>query len=441
MKIQFWKPDERSFNETSIEEMTRTCGQRSLVLAKLSVIARDLGFFIPEFLVISTGFAHEINERYEETGGDEEIRSYLALSEKRVNAYRALLEPYLPEIVSAIRTVTDANPILRGSSSLEGSNSLSFAGVCKTVIPPRDIGLEDYVKFGVARVLAGSFTPYANYYLSHHNIHPTGRDVGLMAMKLVATPIIHAAAYAYPDELRVRYFLNPIVGSPYVGGHEMILMRDGLLSATLPNHAEDFRATWHHIASVLWNLQDNFYGEPVPVDVEFLVDEDGGKNVLHIVQMRPVSRPHERNYLQACSLMGVPKKAQGNIVIPPSHLYHSVGEVGAGVVIDVRDATRLSDLRIMIDGISHPVFLVSHDKGEGTFGFLKALPHHVHNGVVIIAHPEHREHDHLQYSVYEDRRLNMVIHCDERMLTSITNGDRIEVTSNGNTASLNIKEK
>ncbi|PJE64493.1 MAG: hypothetical protein COU90_01465 [Candidatus Ryanbacteria bacterium CG10_big_fil_rev_8_21_14_0_10_43_42] len=441
MKIQFWKPDERSFNETSIQEMARTCGQRSSVLAKLSVIARDLGFSIPEFLVITTSFAHEVNERYEETGGDEDARGYLALSEKRVNAYRVLLEPYLPEIISAIKTVTDANPILRGSSSLEGSNSLSFAGVCKTVIPLRDIGLEDYVKFGVARVLAGSFTPYANYYLSHHNIHSTSRDVGLMAMKLVATPIIHAAAYTYPDELRVRYFLNPIVGSPYIGGHEMILRRDGLLSTTLPNHAEDLKATWHHIASVLWNLHDNFYGEPVPVDVEFLVDQDGEKNVLHIVQMRPVSRPHERNYLQACSLRRVLKKTQGNIVIPPSHLYHSVGELEDGVVIDMRDATRLSDLGVMIDGISHPVFLVSHDRGDGTFGFLKALPHHVRNGVVLIAHPEYREHDHLQYSVYEDRRLDMVIHCDERMLADITSGDRIEVTSNGNTASLNIKEK
>lgn len=75
------------------------------------------------------------------------------------------------------------------------------------------------------------------------------------------------------------------------------------------------------------------------------------------------------------------------------------------------------------------------------YPFLKALPYNVHNGMVLIAHPEHREHDHLQYSVYEDRRLDIVIHCDERILVGITSGDRIAVTSNGNTASLNIKEK
>lgn len=441
MNIQFLRPDEKSLNQTFLEEMARTCGQRSSVLAKLRTIAKDFGFSVPEFLVFPASFAHEVNERYEETEGDEEGQGYLALSARRVNAYQTLLEPYLPEIVPAIRTITGANPILRGNSSLEGSNSLSFVGVCKTVIPPRDIGLEDYIKLGVAKVLAGSFTPYADYYLSHHGIHSTGRDVGLIAMKLVATPVIHAAAYAYPDELRVRYFLNPIVGSPYVGGHEMILKREGFLSATLPDHAEGFRATWHHIASVLWNLHDGFYREPVPIDVEFLVDQDGGKNVFNIVQLRPVSRPHERNYLQARSLLGMPEKTQGDIIIPPSHLYHSVGGVEDGVVIDVRDATRLSDLGIMIGGISRPVFLVSHERGEGTFGFLKALPHHVRNGVALITHPEHREHDHLQYSVYEDRRLDMVIHCDERMLVDITSGDRIAVTSNGNTASLNIKEE
>ena len=95
----------------------------------------------------------------------------------------------------------------------------------------------------------------------------------------------------------------------------------------------------------------------------------------------------------------------------------------------------------MIKGISRPVFLVSHDKGEGTFNFLKALPHQLRNGVVLIAHPEHREHDHLQYSVYEDRRLEMAIHCDERMLADIAHGDKITVVSNGNTVSLNIKRK
>lgn len=441
MKIQFWRLDEMSFNEASLEEMARTCGQRSSVLARLSTIAKDLGFSVPEFLVVPASFAHEVNECYKETNNDEEGQGYLALSARRVNAYQALLEPYLSEIIPAIRTITETNPILRGSSSLEGSNSLSFAGVCKTVIPQRDIGLEDYIKLGLAKVLAGSFTPYANYYLSHHDIHPTGRDVGIMAMKLVSTPVIHATAYAYTDELRVRYFLNPIVGSPYVGGYEMTLKRDGLLSVTFPDHAEDFRATWHHIASVLWNLHDNFYGEPVPIDVEFLVDQDGGKNIFHIVQMRPVSRPHERNYLQAHSLLEISEKVLGDIVIPPSHLYHSVGVVEDGVVIDMRDTTRLSDLRIMINGIFHPVFLVSHERGEGTFGFLKALPHHVRNSVVFIAHPEHREYDHLQYSVYEDRRLDMVIHYDERMLVGITSGDRIALTSNGNIVSLNIKEK
>ena len=441
MTIQFWKPDEGSASQTHLEEMARMCGRRSAVLAKLKTIAKDFGFSVPEFLVVPVSFAHEINERYKKTtdhGGDP---GYLALSDKRVNAYQALIEPHLPEIVSAIKTITSVNPILRGSSSLEGSNSLSFAGVCKTVIPQKDIELEDYLKIGMAKVLAGSFTPYANYYLSHHDIHFTGRDVGLIAMKLVAMPVIHGAAYVYPDELRARYFLNPIVGSPYVGGHEMILRRDGFASAALPDHAESFQEIWRHIANVFWNLHDYFYGEPVPLDMEFLVDQDGGKNIFHIVQMRPISRPHEKNYLQARALLGVPEKARGDIVIPPSHLYHSVGEVEEGLVIDIRNSSRLPYLGDMTEGILHPVFLISHQRGEGTFNFLKALPHYLRNGVALIAHPEHREHDHLQYSVYEDRRLDMVIHCDERMLADIAHGDKIAVTSNGNTASLNIKKK
>lgn len=333
------------------------------------------------------------------------------------------------------------NPIIRGSSALEGLNSLSFAGVCKTIIPQQNISLEACLRTGVAKVFAGSFTPYADYYMAHHEIKRWGRNVGLTLMKLVETPIIHATVYAYPDELRIRYFLNPVIGTKYAGGHEMLLKREGFTPAQLPEHAQGFQKIWGHIANTIWTLHDYFYGEPVPVDIEFLVEENGGKEILQIVQMRPISRPHEKNYLQAKVLSGAEKKVKGEFVIPPSHLYHSVGEVAEGEVIDLRDLPKMPDLRKLTDNIHSPVFLVSHRVGEGTFEFLKSLPKNLQVSALLITHPEGRHHDHLQYSVYEDRRLNMVIHCNENVVHGISHGDKIMIQSNGNQASIQIKRR
>lgn len=441
MIVPLWMSDGKAATKASLEEMAQACGRRSAVLAALSGFAGDLGFSVPNFFVIPADFAREVNGQYEEVESEERDSAYLALSEKRTSAYQALLKPHLTEIASAVETLTSSNPILRGSSSLEGINSLSFAGVCKTAIPRQDIALKDYLQAGVGKVLAGSFTPYADYYISHHDIPRRGRDVSLIVMEMVTSPIIHATAYAYPDEIRIRYFLNPTVGSCYIGGHEMILMRAENLSAQLPDHTQEFRGTWQHIADVLWNLQDYFYGEPTPIDVEFIINQSDKGHALHIVQMRPVSRPHEKNYLQAKAISGLPLQTNSRVVIPPSHLYHSVGEVTEGSAIDLRDVAHFPDLGSMIEGVVTPVFLISHEGGEGTFSFLKALPNHFRKGTVLITHPENRQHDHLQYSAYEDRRLDMIVHCDERAITNIVHGDAITLISNGEMASLEIKEK
>lgn len=255
-------------------------------------------------------------------------------------------------------------------------------------------------------------------------------------MKMVETPIIHAAAYVYPDELRIRYFINPVVGTNYVGGYEMLLKRDGFSASQLPEHTQGFPKIWTHIANTLWSLQDSFYEKPVPLDVEFLVDRENGREVFHIVQIRPVSRPHEKNYLQSLALSQTGIKIQGEFLISNSHLYHSVGEVTNGQVIDLRDCRSFPDLKKVLENVIFPVILVSHQGGEGTFELLARLPEHSQVAALLITHPEERQHDHLQYSVYEDRRLNMIIHCSQDTISNISNGDKVMIKSNGNQASI-----
>ena len=209
----------------------------------------------------------------------------------------------------------------------------------------------------------------------------------------------------------------------------------------VPKHAQRFQKIWVHIANTIWALHDDFYGEPVPIDVEFLVEESNGKEVLQIVQMRPISRPHVKNYLQAQVLSGIKKGSTKGFTIPSSHLYHSVGEVASGEVVDFRGLPSLPDLGNLTNKIPSPVFLISHRGGEGTFDFLRSLSANLQVAALLITHPEGRNHDHLQYSVYEDRRLNMVIHCDENIIRGISHGDTIVIQSNGNQVLIQIERK
>ncbi len=427
--------------QASLDELARNYGQRSVTLARLMMIASSLDFSVPEFVVVPVTFAHEINKQYVEMEKRQEYSSYLSLDQGRIDFYEKLIQEHVENLSVAAKIITNANPIIRGSSALEGLNSLSFAGICRTVIPRQDTPLKACLLNGVAKVLAGSFTPYADYYMSHHEVRSWGRNIGLTLMKLVEVPIIHATAYAYPDELRIRYFLNPTVGTKYAGGHEMILKRENFMTTKLPEHAQEFEKTWMHIANTMWALHDDFFGEPVPIDIEFLVEETQGKEVLQIVQMRPISRPHEKNYLQARVLSQVKKEIKGDIVIPSSHLYHSVGDVADGQVIDLRDVTDLPDFENLASNTNSYVFLISHNTGEGTFEFLRSLPKDFQVAALIITHPENRNHDHLQYSVYEDRRLNMVIHCSENIVRGISHGDIIMLQSDGNQVLIQTKRK
>lgn len=110
-------------------------------------------------------------------------------------------------------------------------------------------------------------------------------------------------------------------------------------------------------------------------------------------------------------------------------------------MIDLRDLPMIPDLRKLSRSVHSPVFLVSHRVGEGTFEFLRSLPKNLQVSALLITHPEDRYHDHLQYSVYEDRRLRMVIHCNENVVRGISHGDKIMIQSNGNQASIQIKRK
>jgi len=81
------------------------------------------------------------------------------------------------------------------------------------------------------------------------------------------------------------------------------------------------------------------------------------------------------------------------------------------------------------------IFVVKHELGESLFTFLSSLSLKMNKKIgLIITHPNKRSHDHLQYSVYEDDRIEFVIHINEELTSGLKNGIIVHMISNGNEA-------
>lgn len=434
MLASMWIPNADDLKSDQLSRLIELYGRRSVSLAKLAAMSDEYGFFIPAFGVLPISFSNEVNTLYGEKRPSPEIRHFLSQDPARLEFCKDILPQYMDKFLEyAMAIDPTGKPIIRGSSSEEEYNGLSFAGVCHSSIPKKNYSAIENIFHGVSKVIAGSFSHYADYYFSHHNIPQCGRDVALIFMEMINNPVVHATAYVYPEEIDIRYFLNPTVGAVYSGGYEMNIDLMKNIKAQLKNEAHFFEKEWLKAIEIFKDLCHTFYGKVTPLDIEFLISGEAKHYKIQIVQVRPISEPHLTNYRNSTENDMITSD-EDFFLVPASHLYHSIGKV-RGTIVKLNRGANENIVQWAINNFSNPIFIVPHNLGEGSFEFLRSLPITPMDPVsVLITHPDCRTHDHLQYSVYEDRRLRVVIHCSNAIDNWVGDECEVEICSTGKQA-------
>ena len=405
-------------------------GLRSYNLWKLAKSSERLGYNVPESFLISSDLSIESASHFDNLGIQlNKTQNYLHPDNVIFQCYHGFLSNNKKELVEIAKTVDDGiPPIIRGTSCAEGFKNLSFAGVCHSFFPKKDLSFEENTFNGFAKVLSSIYSPYAQYYFQSHDIPENGKNIGIIMMKVLEKPLFHVTAYVYRSVIRVKYFFTPQTGTLYKGGGDVFVNTENE-SMVLKSEFGQYEEIWKHTFDVLRQLPSVVYDDSCSVDVEFLITKNGENLNLNIVQIRKISDVHLRNY--EMSAISLPLKVEDplcSISINKSYLYHSVidclGEIN--VSSDFKDGYMSEYSR---------VFVVKHQLGKGLFSFLSSLPRKMDKKIgLIVTHPNERCHDHLQYSVYEDDRVEFVVHVNEELTSGLKDGIIVHMISNGDNA-------
>lgn len=405
-------------------------GLRSYNLWKLNKYSQEFRYKIPKSLFISSDLSKEISSYFLRLGIPlNKSNNYLLPDTVIFQCYLGFLVNNKKELIEIAMNVDDGiPPIIRGTSCGEGYKNLSFAGVCHSFFPKKNFSFEENIFTGFAKVLSSIHSPYAQYYFNSHNTPNNCRDVGIILMKVLENPLFHVTAYVYNSEIRVKYFFTPQSGTLYKGGGD-VFVNDKNEDEVLRSEFGQYEEIWRHTFYVLRNLSSLVYQDSCPVDVEFLITKNGLVFDLNIVQIRKISDIHLKNYLRSKDFSHlVVTDPLHSIIVNKSFLYHSVidciGEINTS--IDYKEGYMNEFTR---------VFVVKHQLGEGLYSFLNSLPLKMDKKIgIIVTHPNERCHDHIQYSVYEDERIEFVIHVKEKLTVGLKNGIIMNMKSNGNEA-------
>ncbi len=434
----FWLPSVLLWNENDHSILLKKYGERPVMLAKLNELTQVGGFSVPKFGVLPISFSVECNTRSEALKA---LQGESLTYEERVMLIESALAPEITSLLKlAIENGLGEKPILRASYPNEGLyNELSFAGVCQSAIPKAGTDPIQHMCSGMARILSGNFTTYAQYYLRLHSLDATNPAVSVVIMKMIERPILHATAYVYEDEVCLRYFVDPEVGHEYAGGYEAIVSRKGADITKLPGLPSSFSNIWKRIFKVFALLYQSFYGKSTPLDIEFLIDQNDSILTINVVQIRRISTPHLCNKIANYELDQIERF---DIFVSRSHVYHSVGKL-SGRIVDMREKTREAMVAYMMDGVEpNSIFIINHEKGKKTLDFLRFLPKNIESRVaILIGHPKIRSHDHLQYAIFEDHRFQIIVHCEEQQLGLLHEGDLVTIEASGKQVGIKINQK
>lgn len=388
--------------ELSPDQVLDQFGSRvgNLVFAKRF---ENIGYRVPDFACVPIEVSASINARISL------LHESLLDSEHYFRAPKILEDEiwrhtpeYTKNHVKRLFGFSDKPLIIRGTSRLEGIEPLSFAGVCYSHLPKNRTQQDtnDLVD-GLKGVLAGSRSKYGYYYKNAHNLTSQIFDVGVIGMDMIANPIYYGTSYTYDDHIGIRLLgSNTNIDQFY---DKSFLKKE--------SNAEEKLINW--ISETCSQLKSQ-YCDSTGLDIEFLITKESDILVLWIVQVRPITSIHLKNYRKSN-----PSCTQ------KSHLINTVGAFSGKVTQFTYQENTL--LEIKDDSV---LYIVSHNGGKGTFEFLSSLPDTPKGKIGCIVIHSSNGHDHLQYSIFEDPRLSFIYHARNETI-NLPEGTQVSLRSDG----------
>ena len=164
-------------------EITDAFGSRVASLAVLKNF-EYLGFRVPSFCATLLDFSSRINARLGKIP-----RKHVAVSPSYFRApddleqmiWNHALESTRKSLLDSFLDFSKVPKIIRGTSRMEGSSPLSFAGVCYSHLPGKKQTRAD-IEGGISGVLAGPRSSYGYYYKKVHKLPDQFFDVGIITL-------------------------------------------------------------------------------------------------------------------------------------------------------------------------------------------------------------------------------------------------------------------
>ncbi len=361
----------------------------------------SLGFSVPSFACLPIELSATINAHLgvlskELIESDKNFKASKLLEKSIWNRAPA----HIKKSLSSAASFSKKSLIIRGTSRLEGLESLSFAGVCYSHIPSKPYQDPLDIETGIKSVLAGARSPYGYYYKQVHKLASHMFDVGIIAMEMINNAIYYGTLYTYENHIGIR-----LMGKDMDVDH--FYEKKYLLSKKNLSKEEEI-IQW--ISKICYKVTEHFETQN-GMDIEFLITKSKSKLVLWLVQGREIVDIHIKNY----------KAARFNEV-QHGHIINTVGCFSGKVKTFTNDEKYFKD--------EDTLFIIKHQSGNGTFKFLSSLKDKFDNKIgCIILHANDKD-DHLQYSVFEDPRLSFIFHARNDKF-DFSEGSIISVKSDG----------
>lgn len=352
----------------------------------------------------------------------EEVKRFLERNEMKM---RSLVAPVLDQ---------KERQILRSFSSIENLanyKDISFAGYCRSKIPPDFSESEEDLLKRLASVFVGCSSRYAKYYQHIHRLPLSSKDVGICSMDYVPGYYANGTVYITNDFFGLM--LNSVDGS--FTNVDVVIRLSG-------NHKKNLYA----VDSKIQDLQSRAIAKKVMVelirvketlklgnagsDFEFVVKDTSGSDKIYIVQERNLSKVHRVNYEVAA------KTSTLNSGWSSSHILHTCQTIAKSYFL-VDSQSLSSNENFFLKNDSSLLFLVDHESGQASLDFLGKLPKEVRCGLVL-CHSHGSRYDHFRYSIYEDPRIISVYNLESKNKVELLKlvNNYCEVYSSGDVFSL-----
>lgn len=414
----------KNINKLTEKEITHKYGKRALRIEYMrNLTKKKKNFSVPNAMYLSKEIPKKFHLGQIQSRGNTTISE--SIFEPNEELVSNLFKTHTNEIINLSRMVNDCHTrqILRSFSTIESIGKfphLSFAGYCRSKIPPSKSESVESMSKRIAEVLVGWSSEYGEYYENIHRLDSSSREISICSMDYINNYFSYGTIYlsngflglmlkSCNDEFDTLDFT--------IGIQKSYLIKREIDKIVEDNTIRDL-TLWLIEEFIGW--AEALRGMNASYDFEFVITEDINSRKIHIFQDRDLSLIHDLNYKSAAN-SDISKLKYG---FKSLHLLHSSHiQSKKYLMLDENSDTPKNTNENVL-------FLLDHGSGRGTLELLKRI-NYSDRVSLILKYNKNEKYDHFRYSIYEDPRIENIYNINSNESNHIATGFVKKITSNG----------